>query len=1112
LNNVLADCQTELSNDESPNANCHSKAVVRFPVRTPIFRFKPLHDRLLEYQRVRDRIFAEEMHPIPKPRYSTLRWRHHCNKIKSIRKFYCAAIINDKPSDDFRPYASIKMFDTDVSGLIDTGATVSCIASDLARKILDIKPPVFDKIRIGIRTADGHKHAAVGTVTTNVFFRGQTQTMTFLVIPALSQNLYLGVDFCRIFGLAKDILGSINEIDHLLNTCELLPSQREKLNAVICLFPSFAKEGLGRTSLVTHVIDTGDSKPIKQRHFVLSPAKEKLLFMEVDRMLALGVIEESQSPWSSPVTLVVKPNKVRMCLDARKVNEVTVKDAYPLPLIDGILSRLPKAQFITSLDLKDAFWQIPLDERSKEKTAFTVPNRPLYQFRVMPFGLCNAPQTMSRLMDKIVSPHLRTKVFVYLDDLLIITETFDEHIQVLQEIAMRFREAGLTINVEKSKFLRNEVTYLGHVIGNGHIKTDPDKVQAVQDFPQPRSVKQLRMILGMCGYYQRFVKNYASITAPLTDMLKKNNFVWTDERLLAFENLKASLCSAPVLHSPDFSRPFSVQCDASKHGIGAVLVQRYGEEEVPVAFMSKKYNQAQRNYSVVEQECLAVVLAIKKFRGYIEGQDFEVVTDHASLKWLMSQTDLHGRLARWALKLQGFRFSINHRKGSRNVVPDALSRKYAEDSDSDDLTTGCPFVHELTDTTEIDLTSEAFSSDSYLELIKRVQSEPQLFPDIRVCDGFVYKKTEFSSGDPVQEENSWKLWVPAEMTHSLIMRAHEHPLCAHGGLGKTLYRLKTWYFWPKMTKQVRDVILSCEVCKQSKAPNQILRPPMGDPVRSERVFQHLYLDLLGPYPRSTSGHTGIIVVLDHKSKFTFLEPIRRFTAAPIVEFLEKRIFHTFGVPEMITTDNGVQFRANLFKNLLEKYGVTHRFTAAYSPQSNASERVNRVILAAIRSYVHPSQKDWDANLSAINFALRSSRHVSVSCSPYFIVFGQHMISNGKTFSLLRNLGLIEDSQSDVRPCERFELLRAQIDKHLSRAHERSRKTYNLRSRPVQFEIGQMVYYRNFSLSSAEKHFNSKLAPKFLKAKIHKRIGNCYYELVSPAGKRLGTFHAKDIRT
>lgn len=424
--------------------------------------------------------------------------------------------------------------------------------------------------------------------------------------------------FCEDISNLENLNGRVQDKG---NIHDLSADQKIKLDEAINAFPSYAKKGLGRTSLITHVIDTSDNKPIKQRHFAVPPAVEELLYKEIDRMIQLGVIEESQSPWSSPVALVHKPGKVRLCLDARKLNSVTVKDAYPLPLIDGILSRLPKARFITSLDLKDAFWQIPLDEGSKEKTAFTVPGRPLYQFITMPFGLCNAPQTMSRLMDRVIPGSLRNMVFIYLDELLLITETFDEHIALLHEVALHLRKANLTINIEKSKFVLKQVKYLGHLIGHGTIRTDPDKVQAIRDFPLPKSVRQLRRFLGICGWYRRFVRNFASITSPLTDMLQKGRkFVWSEDAKSSFVQLKEMLCSAPVLHNPDFSRPFSIQCDASQYGIGAVLAQTNEEgDEVPVAYMSQKLTSAQRNYTVSEQECLAAVTAIKNSEHMSKG-------------------------------------------------------------------------------------------------------------------------------------------------------------------------------------------------------------------------------------------------------------------------------------------------------------------------------------------------------------------------------------------------------------------------------------------------------------------------------------------------------------
>jgi len=236
----------------------------------------------------------------------------------------------------------------------------------------------------------------------------------------------------------------------------------------------------------------GSAKPVKQRHFPVSPAVEKSMYAEIDRMLQLGVIEELESAWSSPIVMLTKPGKVRICLDCRKVNSFTEKDAYPLPQISGILNRLPRAEYITSLDLKDAYWQVPLEVQSRDMTAFTVPSRPtavewpLYQFKVMPFGLCNATSTMSRLMDKVVPPHLRNEVFIYLDDLLVVSSNFENHLNVLREIAVHIKRAGLTINIGKSHFCMRRVRYLGHIIGDGGIRTDPEKVKAITEFPVPK--------------------------------------------------------------------------------------------------------------------------------------------------------------------------------------------------------------------------------------------------------------------------------------------------------------------------------------------------------------------------------------------------------------------------------------------------------------------------------------------------------------------------------------------------------------------------------------------------------------------------------------------------
>ncbi|XP_067629120.1 uncharacterized protein [Eurosta solidaginis] len=741
-------------------------------------------------------------------------------------------------------------------------------------------------------------------------------------------------------------------------------------------------------------------------------------------MLELGVIEEApSSAWSSPGVLIVKPGKVRFCLDSRKLNEVTLKDAHPIPIIEGLLSRLPPVHYISKIDLKDAFWQIGLEKQSREKTAFTVPNRP--------FGLCNAPQTMCRLMDKVIPYNLKNNVFVYLDDLLVVSSSFNEHLVHLSEVSALLRKAGLTINIRKSKFGLSQVNYLGFVVGNGSLQVDKEKISAIQNYPIPKTVRQLRRFLGMTGWYRRFIDDYASTTFHLTELLsKKKQFVWNSEAQQAFEDLKEKLTSAPILLHPNYNKPFILQCDASQVGVGACLMQEDDNgQERPIAYMSQKLNKAQRNYSVTELECLAVVLAIKRFRMYIEGMEFKVVTDHASLRWLMQQQDLSGRLARWAIKLQGFNFSIEHKKGSENVIADALSRMYEDVPESE------VNVIELPVLPEIDLGSDAFNSPEYEELKLRFQSSN--LPDFQVIDGYIYHRTEFATGNSDTDDNAWKLYVPTELRHNVISAAHEQPSAAHGGIAKTVERIRRRFYWPGMVIQIREYVLSCESCQTSKTPSKPLRPPMGQQIVSDRPFQILYMDLIGPFPRSKKGNIGLLIVLDHLTKFVFLKPVKKFTSNLIMEYLKENIFDSFGIPESVVTDNGSQFKSKDFEHFLQKYGVSHITTAVYSPQSNASERVNRSINEALRSYIRKDQRDWDAFTSSINCALRNSLHQSLGYMPYFAVFGQHMITHAADYKLLRNLNLLSDNTVKLERSDNFQLIREVIKKNLEKAHLRN---------------------------------------------------------------------------
>lgn len=590
----------------------------------------PYHHRWLEYMAKRNKIFeiSSVNYPKTKPKRSTLRIRQYFKNRKTSSSYVISSIFNNLK--DHRYYAKVNFLDFTEHGLLDTGANISCIGSNLAMRDFT-KFNNFHKWKTSVKTADGSIQKVLGYLDVDISFKNQVKRLKLLIVPSLSQRLILGLDFWKEFKLAPDIFESVMvsrpsvsevasevlsdfdksvkpsvyeslkssdtiksgsyECKEFINSDQypLTPSQLQQLEAVKLLFPNFENQGLGRTSLIEHDIDVGNAKPVKQRFYPVSPAVEKLMFEEIDRMLHLGVIEPSTSAWSSPMRLVIKTSKVRLCLDARKLNAVTKKDAYPLPSIEGIFARLPKANLISKLDLKDAFWQIGLADEAKHLTAFTVPGRPLYQFAVMPFGLCNAPQTMCRLMDALIPADLRYCVFGYLDDLIIVSEDFSSHLATLVRIADQFRRANLTLNLSKSKFCVTEVKYLGFVIGHGGLKTDPEKVDAILAWPTPRNLKQVRGFLGLSGWYRRFIDNFSTVVFPITEVLStKKKFEWTPEAAQAFSRIKTLLTTAPVLINPDFSKKFFIHCDASDYGIGAVLVQMdENNMERPVAYMPK---------------------------------------------------------------------------------------------------------------------------------------------------------------------------------------------------------------------------------------------------------------------------------------------------------------------------------------------------------------------------------------------------------------------------------------------------------------------------------------------------------------------------------------------
>ncbi|XP_073831437.1 uncharacterized protein [Musca autumnalis] len=625
----------------------------------------------------------------------------------------------------------------DLAATIDTGATKCFIKESFAESIAPEAIHTIESITIGL--ADGSKRRIQHVMFTEVLFGCCRLNVEFLLMPDASENIILGMDFLRRSETRITCAGQScllpkpeerNETEYSKEGCRHLtitpgqthpcgknsnvsnpvePESQSTTSTVSTLsvrdqerINAFLNEELGRfkdlhgvSTVASHRIVMNDDRPFKLRYAARKPAMQSIIYEKVNELLAKGFIEPSRSAYNSPITLARKKNGTwRLCMDFRHLNSKSSPDAYPLPRISSILDRLREANFVSSLDLKDGYWQIPLEESSRKYTAFTVPGRGLYQWRVMPFGLHSAPATFQRALDTVIGADMEPHAFAYLDDIIVIGRTLEEHLANLREVFRRLREVNLRINPEKCEFFKKETKYLGHVVSAQGIHTDPDKVAAIRELPAPTTLKELRRFLGVVSWYRRFVPEFATIAYPLTSMLKKGkHWRWTEDQQTVFEILKIRLTEAPVLACPNFTVPFTLQTDASDYGLGAVLTQVLEGTERVIAYASRVLNGAERNYSATEKECLAIIWGIRKMRPYLEGYTFNVITDHLSLKWLNSIENPSGRLARWALELQQYTFSVQYRKGRSNVVADALSRQpleYCQGAKID--TQGCSWV------------------------------------------------------------------------------------------------------------------------------------------------------------------------------------------------------------------------------------------------------------------------------------------------------------------------------------------------------------------------------------------------------------------------------------
>ena len=810
--------------------------------------------------------------------------------------------------------------------------------------------------------------------------------------------------------------------------------QRSEARALLHDFADVFSSGdndVGRTTLTEHTISTGDSRPIKVPPRRLPIGKRQEAEKIISDMSEQGLIEESHSPWSSPLVLVRKKDgTLRCCVDYRLLNNVTMKDSYPLPRIDETLDALSGSQWFSTLDLKSGYHQIALADKDRPKTAFSSGSGlSLWQWRVMPFGLCNAPATFERLMEVVLSGLHWKALLVYLDDIIVFGTSFQEELQRLREVFVRMRNAGLKLSPKKCHLFRREVQFLGHVVSHKGVHTDPAKTEAIDSWPVPRNKKELRSFLGLCTYYRKFVKDFATIAAPLHWLTKDDvEYAWDEKCASAFKLLKNVLTRSPVLAYPDPGAAFILDTDASSCGIGAVLSQTKEGVEHVVAYYSRSLSSSERNYCTTRRELLAVVDAIRHFHHFLYGADFCIRTDHAALKWLRSLKDPEGQLARWMTRLEQYTFTVQHRPGAKHTNADCLSRrpcqtdcnhcnkKEASSSshcraagsatgqnggalrDDADHTTDCP------DSLTMDLRTAQRNDHDLAPLIPWVESGKRpaweevagtspttkrywaQWDLIHLRDGVLMRAWESSGG----HGKKWLTIVPQGQKKDIMAQSHGAVASGHFGIKKTLLRLREKFYWIGMRRDVIEWCRTCTACAAKKGPHRTAHAPLqimnaGSPM--ERVA----IDIAGPLPVSTSGNRYILVAMDYFAKWPEAYAIPNQEATTVAQVLVNEFFSRFGVPYELHSDQGRNFESNVFKECCKILGIRKTRTTPMHPESDGMvERFNRTLGQELAKQCKNQQDDWDKHLPLLLMAYRSAEHESTGYTPAQLMIGREM--------------------------------------------------------------------------------------------------------------------------
>jgi hypothetical protein len=946
--------------------------------------------------------------------------------------------------------------------LIDTGAASSFVSQAWALgqglRVQRLTTPLV------VTLADGEKK---GTMTGAVRVQGlttqgSTAPCTLIVMEQLTHHVILGMPWLRAARVSLDLgqvmrwngrrmfdtvaarqssasmSSSTSRPQSLLCAVKVGTEHETRMAQILRMYPAAFSTDLPKRSVAQLAkaiqckvtLKDAQCRPVISKERRRSPADRQTLIDSVKEMEKAGLIRPSRSPWSSQPVLVkkvrdgVELQEKRPCWDYRRVNDLIMTDAHPLPLPENMFDELVGCRLFSKMDLTKGFWQIPMEEGSKAMLAMATPLG-LYEPNFMPFGMKNAPAVFQREMQRVLKDRLGRGVMVFIDDILIFSATVEEHEQLVQWVLRRLQEEGYYAHPDKCEFFQREVSFLGHMVSERGVAVQQHKVKSIQGWPALTTRTEVRSFLGMTGYYRKFIEKYSEMALPLTRLTQEDvRFTWGEAEQTAFDRLKEKLSSAEVLAHPDPQRQYIVHTDASEFAIAGVLSQEQKDGSVrPVAYYSRKMSGAETRYSsIYEKELLALVRAVEQWRCYLEGNVHPVLllTDHKGLTWLNSTAELSGRQARWVEKLAELEYKVTHVAGADNVVADALSRRgdyegppvtevAVEEQDvrrGDDGPVDARHApaqrtrialraaavtmnedHDDDESSRVRTKVKGLPSDDLVPLMKAMreaaEQDPWYAEKLRVAkpdDGLLREDGLLRTANGL-----WYVPDDTDLKRRILHEVHDAPGGGHTGVEKTMKKLQRQCWWSGMREEVAGYVGDCKACQSVKhsqrKPAGLLRP-LPTP---SRPYEVVTMDFMGPLPKSGEfAYDYVLVVVDKFSKRVHFIPCHKTVDAPgTAMLLLDHVVKDRGLPESIVCDRDPRWTGEVWSQLFAALGTKMKRSSSYHPQTDGqTERVNRSLEAGLRAYVNKRGTDWSKYLSMVEASINSSVHESTGKTPF----------------------------------------------------------------------------------------------------------------------------------